>query len=107
MTMPRNSTTARTETRRTGRTPAGHRKPAAGKPGRRAAAEQPAQPKQTTQPKRQAAIEVDDEFYEEADLGDVVPAVRIVQSSSEARKRLEMLREERMLQQALSDTFDP
>jgi hypothetical protein len=47
--------------------------------------------------------DLNDELYGETsrDEDAAMPA------SSEARKKLEMLREERLLQQALSDTFDP
>jgi hypothetical protein len=99
MPMPRNSTTTRTSTGRRGSISA-RRKPAAGKPGRQVAAEQPAQPKQAEQ---HTPIDVDDELYEEIELDDAGPSWQV---SSEARKRVEILREERLLQQALYDTFD-
>jgi hypothetical protein len=61
------------------------------------------QPAQLKQSKQHTPIDVDDELYEEIELDDAGPSW---QGSSEARKRLEILREERQLQQALYDTFD-
>ena len=108
--MPRSSTTAPAEKRHAGRKQAvvrksagGRRKPAAGKPAKRAIAAKPAQPKKPAPAKTREYVELDDELDEELELND---AVQSAPGSLEARKRIEILREERLLQQALSDTFD-
>jgi|GEM_PF-6897623 len=54
--------------------------------------------------KRHTPVDVDDELHEEIDLDG---AGLSGQGSSEARKRIEMLREDRLLQLSLNDTFDP
>ena len=96
---PTNSPAKHTPARHTGRI-AARCKPAAGNPDNLAATEQRAH---VQHPKRRMPADLNDELYGETsrDEDAAMPA------SSEARKKLEMLREERLLQQALSDTFDP
>lgn len=62
-----------------------------------------ARPKKPAPAKSPGYIDIDDEPGEELELDD---AGQSAQGALEARKRIEILREERLLQQALSDTFD-
>ena len=115
--MPRNNTTPRTVPARATRTSAGQRnKRIVGKAGGRAAAVQQAEPPQEPakqpekQPQQQAPSAVwqepvvdDYELEEKAEWED---AIQTAQDASKTRQRIEMLREERLLQQALIDTFD-
>jgi len=107
--MPRNSTTATAEKRPAGgklsalRKPAARRKPAVVKPARPAVTVKPARPKKPAPAKSPDYIDLDDEPGEELELDD---AGQSAPGSLEARKRIEILRVERLLQQALSDTFD-
>jgi hypothetical protein len=120
MKMPRNNTTPRTVPARTSHKSTGRRKPIVGKAGGRAAMVQQAQPQQPPekppekqpekQPQQQTSsvawqdpVEDDYELDEKAEWGD---ATQTAQDANKARQRIEMLREERLLQQALIDTFD-
>ena len=82
---------------------AARRKSAAGKPAKRVIAAKPVQPKKPALAKSPEYIDIDAELAEELGLDDAGPSAP---GSLEARKRIEILREERLLQQALSDTFD-
>ena len=115
--MPRNNTTPRTVPTGTSRKSTGRRKPIVGKAGGRAASVQQVQPQQQPekepekkQPQQQTSsaawqepVEDDYELDEKAEWED---AAQTAQEASKARQRIEMLREERLLQQALIDTFD-
>lgn len=118
--MPRNDTTPRAVPGCAGRKSTGRRKPIVGKAGGRAAAGQQVQPQQQPekQPEKQPEQQpqqltsstawsepVDDDYglEEKAEWDD---AVQAAQDASRTRQHIEMLREERLLQQALIDTFD-
>jgi hypothetical protein len=120
MKMPRNNTTPRPVSGRAVRKSTGRRKPIVGKAGGRAAAVQQAQPQQQPeklpekqpeqQPQQQVSptawqepLDADYELDEKAEWED---AIQAAQDASKTRQRIEMLREERLLQQALIDTFD-
>jgi len=119
--MPRNNTTSRTVPGRAVRKSTGRRKPATGTPGNRVAAPQQVQPphqagkKSRKQPEQQTRQQqasstawqdpayIDHDPDGKAEWDD---AVQCAQDVSKTRQRIEMLREERLLQQALIDTFD-
>ena len=116
--MPRNNTTSHTAPNRRVRLTTGRRKSAAAKPGSRRAAIQPPQQapgkppgkQQEQQPQQQASStawqEPLDDDYEPDEKAEWADAVQSAQATSKARQRIEMWREERLLQQALIDTFD-
>jgi hypothetical protein len=118
MTMPRNNTTSHTVLNRRVRLSTGRHTSAAAKPGSRRAAIQPPQQapgkppgkQQAQQPRQQASStawqEPLDDDYEPDEKAEWADAVQSAQSASKVRQRIEMLREERLLQQALIDTFD-
>jgi len=101
--MSRSSATVRTVPRRAVRAAAGRRKPVAGKSGNRVAAVRQVPQKQQAKPEMHAPVDADEELYEE--VGWDYPG-ESAQGSPEARRRIEMLREEHLLQMALRDTFD-
>jgi hypothetical protein len=115
--MPRNNTTPHAVPGRASRKSTGRRKTPAGKTGSRVAAmpqqqpqqlppqpeQQPEQEQQTASPSWQEPEADDYELDGKAEWDDVVQSA---QDASKTRQRIEMLREERLLQQALIDTFD-
>ncbi len=83
--------------------PRARRQSAAGKSGRQLAAVQEKPLKQPGQKQPGIPVADGDDWDEEAEWGDTMPPGN---DSGKARQRIELLREERQLQQALLDTFD-
>jgi len=79
------------------------REPVVDRSCRRLATGQEKPRKQRVQKQRNVPVGAGDEWYEEADWDDAGSSGK---DSGKVRQRIESLREERQLQQALRDTFD-